>query len=115
MNRNDKEFIAQRIRTQYTEKQATELDSLRALDAKVKRPANVFAYLFGSVSALVLGFGMCLAMKVLFDMMAVGIVIGIVGIAMCLITYPIYKKILNSAKKKNADKINELANEILNA
>ena len=58
MNRNDKEFIAQRIRTQYTEKQATELDSLRALDAKVKRPANVFAYVFGSLSAIIMGSGM---------------------------------------------------------
>ena len=104
-----------KIIASYEEKKPTKVDELKKLDRKIKRPANVFAYLFGSVSALVLGFGMCLAMKVLFDMMAVGIVIGIVGIAMCLITYPIYKKILNSAKKKNADKINELANEILNA
>lgn len=104
-----------KITASYEEKKPTKVDELKKLDRKIKRPANVFAYLFGSVSALVLGFGMCLAMKVLFDMMAVGIVIGIVGIAMCLITYPIYKKILNSAKKKNVDKINELANEILNA
>ena len=38
---NDQEFLVQKIRTQYTEKQHTELDALKALDAKVKRPANV--------------------------------------------------------------------------
>ena len=55
MNRNDRQFMAQRIRTQYMEKQSTELDSLRELDARVKRPANVFAYVFGSISAVIMG------------------------------------------------------------
>ena len=54
MNRNDQEFIVQKISTQYTEKTATELDELKALDAKVKRPANVFAYIFGSISAVIM-------------------------------------------------------------
>jgi len=43
MNHNDQEFLVQKIRTQYTEKQHTELDELKALDAKVTRHANVFA------------------------------------------------------------------------
>ena len=44
MNKNDKDFLVQKIRTQYTEKENTELDALRDLDRKVKRPANVFSY-----------------------------------------------------------------------
>ena len=57
MNRNDTEFIVQKIRTQYMEKDNTEndLDMLRELDAEVKRPANLFGYIFGSIAA-VLGF-----------------------------------------------------------
>ena len=43
MNKNDQEFLVQKIRTQYTEKESNEIDALRALDARVKRPANVFA------------------------------------------------------------------------
>ncbi len=43
MNRNDQQFMAQKIRTQYMEKQTTELDELRELDQKVKQPANLFA------------------------------------------------------------------------
>ena len=36
MNKNDKDFLVQKIRTQYTEKENTELDALRELDRKVK-------------------------------------------------------------------------------
>lgn len=44
---NEQEYLVQKIRTQYTEKQHTELDELRALDRKVKMPANAFTYSFG--------------------------------------------------------------------
>ena len=56
----DQEFIVQKIRTQYTEKQHAELDELKALDTKVKKPAHVFAYTYGSLSAIVMGSGMSL-------------------------------------------------------
>ena len=46
MNNNDYDFIARQIRSQYTQKEPTKLDELRALDRKVKKPANVFAYIF---------------------------------------------------------------------
>lgn len=62
MDRNDKEFLVQKIRTQYTEKEHTQLDELRALDAKVKRPAKVFAYIFGCAGAILMGSGMSLIM-----------------------------------------------------
>ena len=62
MNKNDQQFAVQKIRTQYMEKTSTELDALRGLDAKVKRPAKVFAYAFGSVSAIIMGTGMSLVM-----------------------------------------------------
>ena len=62
MNKNDQEFLVQKIRSQYTEKESTELDALRELDAKVKRPANVFAYVFGSISTIIMGAGMSLVM-----------------------------------------------------
>ena len=38
MSRKDTEFLVQKIRTEYTEKEHTELDELKALDKKVKRP-----------------------------------------------------------------------------
>ena len=120
MSNNDQEFLVQKIRTQYTEKQHTELDALKALDAKVKRPANTFAYTYGSVSAIVMGAGMSLVMTDigavigLASAMVPGIAVGIVGMGMALTTYPIYKNILNSRKKKYAPEILELSEKLMN-
>ena len=60
----------QKIRSSYEEREITKLDELKALDKKVKRPAQIFAYVYGSISSLVLGTGMCLAMKVIGNSMA---------------------------------------------
>ena len=120
MNRNDQQFIAQKIRAQYMEKESSELDDIRALDAKVKRPANVFAYVFGSISALVMGAGMSLVMTEIGAMLGMsatmvpGIIIGAAGLIMALVNYPIYKGILGRRKKKYAAKILELSEKIIN-
>ena len=120
MNRNDKQFIAQKIRAQYMEKTPSELDALRELDAKVKRPANVFAYIFGSISAIIMGAGMSLVMTDigailgLGEAMIPGIAIGVVGMAMALLTYPIYKGILGSRKKRYSAEILALSEKIMN-
>lgn len=119
MTSNDQEFLVQKIRTQYTEKQHTELDALKELDAKVKRPANVFAYTYGSFSAVVMGAGMSLVMTEigaaigLASAMAPGIAVGVVGMGMALSTYPIYKKMLNDRKKKYAPEILKLSEKIM--
>ena len=120
MNKNDQQFMAQKIRTQYMEKQTTELDALRALDAKVKRPANIFSYIFGSVSAIIMGSGMSFVMTDLAsqlglgDMMIPGIAIGVVGLVLAIVNYPIHKAILKSRKKKYASEIIALSEKIMN-
>ncbi|MBQ8408445.1 MAG: dihydropteridine reductase [Clostridia bacterium] len=119
MNKNDQQFMAQKIRTQYMEKQTTELDALRQLDAKVKRPANGFAYTFGIISAIIMGAGMSLVMTEIGttlgipNTMVTGITIGIVGLGMTLFNYPMYKGILNSRKKKYGAEILKLSDEII--
>ncbi len=115
----DQEFIVQKIRTQYTEKDHTELDALKALDTKVKKPANVFAYTYGSVGAIVMGAGMSLVMTEIGAMIGMtatmlpGIAIGVTGMGMALANYPIYKKILSSRKRKFAPQILELSEKLL--
>lgn len=119
MNKNDQEFLIQKIRTQYTEKESTELDALKELDKKVKRPANVFAYIFGSIGAIVMGSGMSLVMTDIgttvgvAEPMFLGIVIGIIGMTMAIFNYPIYKGILSGRRKKYADKIISLSDKIM--
>ena len=119
MSSNDQEFLVQKIRTQYTEKQHTELDTLKELDAKVKKPANIFAYTYGSVSAIIMGAGMSLVMTEigtilgLTSAMVPGIAIGVVGLSMALTTYPIYKKILEGRKKKFAPEILKISEQLM--
>lgn len=119
MNREDQEFLVQKIRTQYTEKEHTQLDELKKLDAAVKRPANVFAYLFGSIGVIVMGSGMSLIMTEIGSMLGMGhtmvpgIVIGMIGLIMVLVTYPIYKNILASRREKYAEQIMKLSDEIM--
>ena len=120
MNRNDQQIMAQKIRTQYMEKTPSELDALRRLDSKVKRPANVFAYTFGSVSAVIMGAGMSLVMTDVGAIIGItsalvpGIAIGVVGLGMALLTYPMYKGNLNSRKKKYGAEILRLSDKIMN-
>ena len=120
MNKNDQQFMAQKIRTQYMKKTPSELDALRELDSKVKRPANVFAYTYGSISAIIMGAGMSLVMTDIgatigiASAMIPGIVIGVVGLGMTLLTYPMYKGILNSRKKKYGAEILKISDKITN-
>ena len=121
MNKNDQQFMAQKIRTQYMQKQSTELDALRELDAKVKRPASVFAYVFGSISAIIMGAGMSLIMTDIaekigfgFEPMLPGIIIGVVGMILALLNYPMYKGILGRRKKKYGTEILKLSDKIMN-
>ncbi len=118
MNRNDKEYVANKIRSQYEEKQPDKIDELRALDARVKRPANVFAYIFGSLAAIIMGCGMSLIMTDIGGFIGVseplvpGIIIGSVGMLMAIINYPVYTAILGARKKKYAPRIIELSDKL---
>ena len=119
MNKTDQDFLVQKIRTQYTEKEHTGLDELKEMDSKVKRPVNVFAYVFGSISAIIMGSGMSLVMTDIAETVGIqnpmlyGIIIGIVGMFMAIINYPIYKGILGSRRKKYANKIIALSDKIM--
>lgn len=109
-------IYAEAIANEYARKDTTKVVQLKKLDAKAKRPANIFAYTFGIVSSLVLGVGMCLAMKVIGDgstvSFGVGIGVGLLGILGVSINYPIYKKMLEKGKEKYVSDIIRLAKEI---
>ncbi len=111
---NNEIKTVEKIRSQYEERKMTKLDELKALDRKIKRPAVVFAYLFGSIGSLVLGAGMCLAMpEVIEGYMPLGIGIGLVGIAMVSVNYFIYKASLKARRRKASAEILRLSGEIL--
>lgn len=119
MNANDQKFIVQKIRTQYTGKESGQLDELKKLDRKVKRPANLFACIFGTLSALIMGFGMSLIMTDfgeflhLSNSLVPGVIIGCVGLCMAVTNYPIFRGILTARRKKYASRIVTLSDRIM--
>ena len=111
---------AQAIKSKYMPKETGKLDELKALDKKVRKPADVFSYVFGAISAIIMGCGMSLVMTDIGAIVGVsepmlpGIVIGVVGIVLAIINYPMHKAILGARRKKYADKIIELSDELMN-
>ena len=113
---NTDKAYAEKIASEYAPKETRKVVALRKLDNHAKLPANAFAYTFGVITALLLGVGMCLSMKVIGDgsalFTALGVIAGLTGIAGVSVNYAIYKKILERSKKKYSADIIALANEI---
>lgn len=113
---NTDKTYAEKIASEYAPKETRKVVALRKLDTRAKLPANVFAFSFGIIMALVLGVGMCLSMKVIGDgstpLFVLGIVVGIIGIIGVSVNYPIYKRILENSKKKYSADILALAKQI---
>jgi len=113
---NTDKIYAEKIAQEYAPKKAQKIVALKKLDEKAKRPANIFAFSFGTVFALILGVGLCLTMGVIGggakSAFVFGIIIGLIGIAGISANYPLYKKILENSKKKYAFDIVQLAKEI---
>ncbi len=82
------------------ERQAEDtMETINGLHRSKTAGASIFAYIFGCISTLILGGGMCLTMLIQNNIPAYagGIILGILGITLCSINYPIYKKLV--AKK----------------
>ena len=113
---NTDKIYAEAVANEYTPKDTSKVLALKKLDKKVKFPPTFLAYTLGVVAALIFGTGMCLSMKVIGDgstlWMVLGIVIGLVGFALCGVNYLIYKAFLFKRKNKYANDIIKLANEI---
>lgn len=113
---NTDKTYAEKIASEYAPKETRKVVALKKLDSRAKLPANVFAYTFGVVMALVLGVGMCLSLQVIGDgssmFMVLGAIVGAIGIAGVSVNYPIYKRILDRSKTKYSADILALAKEI---
>lgn len=110
---NEKNLV-KKIRAFYEEKSESNIDKLKELDKRVKRPAKILAYVIGSIGTLVLGTGMCLCMPdVIEGCMMIGIPVGIVGIVIISVNYLIYKAYLDARRRKASEEILKLSDEIL--
>ena len=86
---------------------------LRRLDAAVTQKATSVSLVFGVIGALILGMGMSLAMTDIGKIigllggmaMLIGILIGIIGIVLVSVAYPIYNSIIKKEREKIAPEI----------
>lgn len=78
--------------------------------------AGIFSYIFGSISTLILGGGMCLCMLIENSMPALvgGIALGIAGITLCSVNYLIYKKIVAKKTKQILPIIDQTEEKLAN-
>ncbi len=72
--------------------------------AEVKRPVNVFAYVFGSISAIIMGSGMSLVMTDIGEM---------IGMVMVCFAYPVYNRILKKERARIAPEVLQLTDELI--
>lgn len=113
---NTDKAYAEKVASEYAPKETRKVVALKKLDNRAKLPANIFAYTFGMVMALLLGVGMCLSMKVIGNgstiHMVLGVIVGLVGIAGISVNYLIFKKIRDKSMNKYAADILALAGQI---
>ena len=100
------------IRKKYLPQEETKLDELKRLDQTVQNAGSMEALCAGIGGSLIFGLGMCFSMKIIGDMMWLGILFGLVGMAGMICAYPLSRKCYNKAKEEHTPRILELAAEL---
>lgn len=106
------------IREKYLPRQESKMEQLRRLHAIPTRKAQAASLSVGILGALILGTGMSLAMTELGALlgglaMVIGIGVGLFGIALVSLAYPVYNRVLKAQRRKLAPQILQLSDELL--
>ena len=86
-------------------------DQIVAIDESIRKKASTKAIAIGIIGCLLLGVGMSLTM-VTSDFFALGIIIGIVGLAIVCANFPIYKRDLAKMRAAAKPQIMKLASKL---
>lgn len=109
------------IRQKYAAQEQAEdkMAQLRRLDAGVYSKATAAALAVGIIGTLMMGSGMSLIMTDIGRLlgtalaMIVGLGIGVVGILLVCLAYPVYNRTLKKAREKIAPEIIRLTDELM--
>ena len=94
------------------------MEQLRKLHRIPTRKAQTAALTVGIIGTLIMGSGMSLAMTEIGTAlgslsMVIGIVVGIVGMVLIALAYPLYNRVLKKQREKIAPEILRLSDELL--
>lgn len=102
-----------RIREKYLPKEENKMEQLRSLDSKATGKATMIAIIIGMIGTLLLGVGMCCTLVWQGRWFVPGILVGIIGIGIVAIAYPVYNKTLKTEREKIAPEVLRLTEELL--
>lgn len=108
-----------KIRSKYIENEPDKMEQLRKLDASVTKKGSTVAMILGCIGALIMGTGMSLVMTDLGKSIGtglaipLGIIIGIIGMVMLALAYPVYNHITKKERERIAPEILRLSEELL--
>lgn len=106
------------IRKKYLPKEEDKMSQLRKLHESATQKAQALSIMIGVIGALILGTGMSLCMTELSGFlggtaMFIGIPVGLVGIALVAMAYPVYNRVLKKERERIAPEILRLSDELL--
>lgn len=100
------------IRKKYLPKEEDKMETLRRLDRNAEKPGMMTAITIGVVGSLIFGVGMCCTMVWTDTMFIPGIIIGLLGIVIASLAYPMHQKITKKEREKIADQVLALSKEL---
>ena len=114
----DQQKEVEAIRKKYLPQEADKMEQLRRLHAVPTQKAQVASLAVGIIGALIMGTGMSLAMTDIGAAlgsfaMVLGIVVGIVGMVLVALAYPIFNRVLKKEREKIAPEILRLSDELI--
>ena len=106
------------IRKAYLPKEEDKMEQLRKLHSIPTQKAQAASLAVGIIGALILGTGMSLCMTELGALLGafalvLGILIGLIGMVLVAMAYPIYSRILKKERERIAPEILKLADELI--
>lgn len=102
-----------RIRSKYEAPQEDKMAYLRRLDESAGKKGTILSIVLGVIGTLILGVGMCCVLVWQNTWFIPGIVIGIVGLAVLSLAYPVYLQVTKKEREKIAPEILRLTDELL--
>ena len=101
------------IRQKYLPPEQDKMQQIRKLDAGVTVRARMAAITLGVLGVLIMGLGMSCCMVWQGNWFIPGIVIGLVGMAMAGLAYPVYLRVEKRERQRIAPEILRLTEELI--